>query len=375
MTALDFVFAGGGSGGHVFPLLAVAEALSSLAPGARIVFVGTERGMEKQLVPAAGYELELIDVHPMRGGGVRGALDGVASAARSLPTCVALLRRYRPRAVLSIGGYAAGPLALAARALGIPLALMEPNAEIGLSNRLIAPLAARAYTAFPRASRHFRKRAVLETGVPIRNGFFPVPYARSADTLRLLVFGGSQGAKVLNEAVPRALGQLGLELSVVHQVGARDEGRTRALYAELGLGDAVRVTPFVSDMPQAIADADLVIGRAGAGTVSEICAVGRPSLLIPYPFAGDHQRFNAQPLVDAGAAIVVPSVEASPARLAREIERLHTEPGTLEAMAENARRLGRPTAARAVARDLLALVGVEPAPASRPNGVTPAEAS
>jgi UDP-N-acetylglucosamine--N-acetylmuramyl-(pentapeptide) pyrophosphoryl-undecaprenol N-acetylglucosamine transferase len=355
MSSGKLVFAGGGSGGHVFPLLAVAEAIGALAPGVEIVFVGTERGLETRLVPERGYSLELVQVLPLRGDGVRGAARGVSAAARAIPACTAILRRHQPLAVLSIGGYAAGPLALAARLLKIPLAIVEPNAEIGLSNRLIAPLAARAYTAFPRAGRHFRERAVFETGLPLRRGFFPVPYARRPGALRVLVFGGSQGARVLNEAVPRALAKLAVAPSVVHQCGPREEAQTRALYAELGLADAARVVPFLSDMPRAIADADVVIGRAGAGTVSEVCAIGRPSLLIPYPFAGDHQRFNAVPLVEGGAAVMIASSEATPERLASELERLEREPGLLERMAESARRLGRPAAARTIALDLLGL--------------------
>jgi UDP-N-acetylglucosamine--N-acetylmuramyl-(pentapeptide) pyrophosphoryl-undecaprenol N-acetylglucosamine transferase len=359
MTAGKLVFAGGGSGGHVFPLLAVAEAIAELAPALEIVFVGTERGLETRLVPERGYPLELVQVLPIRGDGALGAARGVAAAARAIPACTAILRKHKPLAVLSIGGYAAGPLALAARLLKIPLALMEPNAEIGLSNRLIAPLAARAYTAFTRAHRHFNDRVVFETGLPIRKGFFPVPYARRPGLLRLLVFGGSQGARVLNEAVPRALAKLTLPLSVVHQCGPREEAQTRALYAELGLSDAARVAPFLSDMPGALADADLVIGRAGAGSISEICAIGRPSLLIPYPYAGDHQRFNAAPLVEGGAALMVASSDATPERLASELERLEREPGLLERMAESARRLGRPMAARTIALDLLGLCGFD----------------
>lgn len=350
------VFAGGGTGGHVFPLLAVAEAVEALAPERySIVFVGTERGLETRLVPERGYPLELITALPLRGDGLRGAARGVSAAALAIPDCTALLRKHRPSAVLSIGGYAAGPLALAARLRGIPLALIEPNAEVGISNKLIAPLAARAYTAFPRSGRAFRKRAVLETGLPLRAGFYPAPYTRVPGLLRVLVFGGSQGARTLNEAVPRALQKLPVEVQGVHQCGSRDEEKTRALYAELGLAEKVRVVPFIDDMPRAIADADLVIGRAGAGSISEITAVGRPSLLIPYPFAGDHQRFNAIPLVERGAALSIPSSEATPERLSEELTRLESEPRTLARMAERAREFGRPDAARRIAEDLLAL--------------------
>lgn len=355
MSALHFLFAGGGSGGHVFPLLAVAEAVFNRAPDTRIVFVGTERGMETHLIGERGYPLEIVRVLPIRGGGLRGALRGGWAAARALPASLGLLRRLRPSAIFSIGGYAAGPLALAAAVLGIPLALMEPNAAIGISNRLVAPWVKRAYTAFPRAGRHFRRSSVLETGVPLRAGFVPVPYSRTPGVLRLLVLGGSQGAQSLNRAVPRALAKLPGRISVVHQCGTRDEAETRALYQQLGLSERAGVVPFIEDMPRALGQADLVIGRAGAGAVAEICAVGRPSLLIPYPYAGDHQRFNADPLVEQGAAVCVLSEQATPGRLGRELAALASAPDRLESMAKNALRLGRPQAAQEIAVDLLRL--------------------
>jgi UDP-N-acetylglucosamine--N-acetylmuramyl-(pentapeptide) pyrophosphoryl-undecaprenol N-acetylglucosamine transferase len=358
MKQKTLLLAGGGSGGHVFPLLAVAAALKELAPELNLVFVGTERGLEKELVPARGYRLELVSVLPIRGAGLGGALSGLTSAARALPASRALVRELRPSAVLSIGGYAAGPVALAAWTLGVPVALVEPNAEIGLSNRLLVPLVSRAYTAFPEAARFFRPPAVLETGVPLRPGFSAQPLGAERREARILVLGGSQGAKTLNESVPRALAALGQPVSVVHQAGSRHEAPTRELYAELGLAESARVMPFIDDMSDALARADLVIGRAGAGAVSEICAVGRPSVLIPYPYAGDHQRFNAMSLEQRGAAVTVLAKDAKPERLAQEIGSLLGDRARLSAMARQARSLGRPNAALAIARDLLALAGL-----------------
>jgi UDP-N-acetylglucosamine--N-acetylmuramyl-(pentapeptide) pyrophosphoryl-undecaprenol N-acetylglucosamine transferase len=262
-----------------------------------------------------------------------------------------------PDVVFSIGGYAAGPVALAARTLGVPLALMEPNAEIGLANRLIAPFVQRAYIAFPESQRYFKRDITLQTGVPIRAGFEPVGYAPEPGTLRVLVLGGSQGAKSLNEAVPRALAELGAGVTVVHQCGHAHEAEARALYESLGMGERAQVKPFIIDMPGAIAAADIVVGRAGAGAVSEICAVGRPSLLVPYPFAGDHQKLNADSLAREGAALWVPSAHATPERLAEELRSLFSDPAKLISMAANARRLGRPNAARTIAEDLLSLSG------------------
>lgn len=350
------LFAGGGTGGHVFPMIAVADAVHSLAPGIELVFVGTERGLETKLVPERGYRLELLSVAPMRGGGAAQAIRGAARAARAVLEARTLVRAIAPAAVFSVGGYAAGPVAVAARTLRIPLALMEPNSAIGFANRLVAPLVQRAYTAFEESDRHFRAGVVLRTGVPIRAGFRPVPYARTGE-LRVLVLGGSQGAESLNVAVPRALARARINVTVMHQCGAGKDAAVRALYAELGAEKRALVVPFISDMQTELGRADLVIGRAGAGAVAEICAVGRPSILVPYPFAGDHQRHNAASLVRAGAAVCILAPDATVERIAAELERLTADASLLPAMAAAARGLGRPDAALSIAQDLLRLAG------------------
>ncbi|HEY2405627.1 MAG TPA: undecaprenyldiphospho-muramoylpentapeptide beta-N-acetylglucosaminyltransferase [Polyangiaceae bacterium] len=351
------LFAGGGTGGHVYPLIAVADAVRALSPELRLVFVGTERGMETRVVPERGYELELMGVLPIRGGGLGGALRGIWRAAGSLPAGRALVSKYAPAALLSIGGYAAGPLSLAARFAGIPVALIEPNSVIGLANRLIAPFVQRAYTAFAESERHFTPNVVRRAGVPIRAGFDARDYAPSSERPRVLVIGGSLGAKALNEAVPQAIARLSAAPVVVHQCGRAHEAAARALYAELRL--EAEVVPFIDDMPAALASADLVIGRAGASAVSEICAVGRPSLLIPYPFAaGDHQQVNARALQRAGAAVCVASADATAERLCQELERLLPDAALRAQMAGAARALGRPMAARTIALDLLALASL-----------------
>jgi UDP-N-acetylglucosamine--N-acetylmuramyl-(pentapeptide) pyrophosphoryl-undecaprenol N-acetylglucosamine transferase len=358
------LFAGGGTGGHVYPMIAVAEAVRRLAPAVRVVFVGTERGIEARAVPKSGYELELMRVLPLRGAGMFGFVRGVGRAVMALGEGRALLRRLRPDAVLSVGGYAAGPVSLAAWALGVPLAVLEPNSVIGLANRLVAPLARRAYLAFPEAERHFRRERVLRAGVPLRPGFVPAAPAAPGERVRVLVLGGSQGAKALNDAVPRAVAALGGLVEVVHQSGVAGADDVRRLYAELGVRDAT-VVPFIDDMPAALARADLVVGRSGAGALSEMCAVGRPGLLVPYPFAaGDHQRVNAEALVRAGAARTVPNRDATPERLAREIRELSTDRALLSRMAEAARSIGRPAAAETIARDLLSLAGLTTGEAS-----------
>lgn len=352
------LFAGGGSGGHVFPMLAVAAEVKKLLPTARLVFVGTDKGMETELVPASGYELRLLKVLPIRGGGLRGALRGVGRALGAIPEARRIVESVAPEVVFSIGGYAAGPVGLAARSLGIALALMEPNAEVGLANRLTAPFVQRAYIAFPESRRYFKPAVTLHTGAPLRAGFEPAPYGGPGAELNVLVLGGSQGARSLNEAVPRALAKLGPAVRVVHQCGKAHEASAVALYESLGLGARAAVRPFIDDMPAALSAADIVVGRAGAGAVGEICAVGRASLLVPYPFAGDHQKVNADSLAREGASLWVPNAEATPERLAAELGRLLNDPARLVAMADSARRLGRPHSARAIALDLLKLGGL-----------------
>lgn len=350
------IFAGGGTGGHVFPLVAVAQALVQLDPELTPVFVGTARGMETRFVPEQGFPLELLRVLPIRGGGVWGALKGSLRAAQLLPESRALLKRYDPVGVFSVGGYAAGPVSLAARTMGIPLALLEPNSVIGLANWLISPLVQRAYTAFEQTDRNFSEKVVRRLGVPLRAGFSPVAFQPEAGALRILVLGGSQGAKILNETLPRVLSKLRAPVRVIHQCGRAHLEDVSARYRDAG-GDSAEVTAFIEDMPAALAQADLVVSRSGAGAVSEILAVGRPSLLIPYPFAsGDHQRLNAEALQIAGAARIVLHRECTEARLQKELEALTSDREALQRMAETARMMGRPHAALEVARDFLALI-------------------
>jgi UDP-N-acetylglucosamine--N-acetylmuramyl-(pentapeptide) pyrophosphoryl-undecaprenol N-acetylglucosamine transferase len=266
-----------------------------------------------------------------------------------------------------VGGYAAGPVSLAARLQGVPLTLLEPNSILGLANRLLAPLVRRAYVAFPEVERRFRGEVAMRCGVPLRRAFSQVPYRPEADRLRVLVLGGSLGAAALNDIVPRAVALLaqsvGLvpRLSVVHQAGAqRDEG-VRALYRELGLAEvaggsavSIEVRAFIDDVAGALANADVVIQRSGASSLAELCAVGRPAILVPFPFAADdHQMHNARSLEKEGAAVAIAQADATPLRLAAELERLARDPERRATMATAAAKRGAPDAAARVAADLL----------------------
>jgi len=365
--------AGGGTGGHVFPGLAVADALRALAD-VDVVFVGTPRGLETRIVPPRGYPLELLDVSPMKGGGVARAVRGAAIASAATLRAVRLVARLRPRAVLSVGGYAAGPLALAAASLRVPVAILEPNAAMGLANRALFPLARRAYVAWPDLARSgSRAQKVRVLGVPLRAGFDASPY-RASSSARVLVLGGSQGAAALNERVPEALARVAkdvLSLTVVHQTGEGRDDAVRAAYAREHV-ERVTVTPFLEDVASELARADLVIARAGAGAIAEIAAVGRASILIPFPHAADdHQAKNASSIAGAGGALCIRQEAADAVRIAREVSLLLGDPDRRSGMAAAARAIGRPYAARDVARDLLDVARIEPRPApprSRVNG-------
>lgn len=354
--------AGGGTGGHVFPMLAVGDAIASSDPSCRVVYVGTARGLEARVVPEQGKHLELLDILPLRGGGLSGFARGVKNAAVALPEARELVRRFNPSAVLSVGGYASGPVCLAARTLGVAVGILEPNSVMGLANRLLSPFAVRAYTAFPEVDRYFRPSTVRRFGVPLRRAFTPASYEPREDKLSILVLGGSQGAKALNDTLPRAFARVKKRLptlSVTHQTGREREVEARALYESLGLSDTATVVSFIDDMASALISADIVVARAGASTLAELCAVGRPSILIPYPFAADdHQYQNALSLDRRGAAIALRQDDATVERVASEIEKLALSVERRVAMAGAAAGIGASDAAMRIAADLLELAYV-----------------
>lgn len=369
MTAAPRVlFAGGGTGGHVYPAVAVAEAMQSIAD-VEPVFCGTSRGIEARVVPARGWELEVIEVEPMKGGGPLRALRGAVVAALATRRAIAIVRRLQPRVVLSVGGYAAGPVTLAAALLRVPVAVMEPNRVVGLTNRILAPFAARAYVAWQETANRFRPTARRVLGVPLRAGFSPSAYAAGASR-RILVLGGSQGAQALNDRMPEAAARLqgvaGLE--ILHQAGRGRDEAVRAAYARAGVAHAT-VVPFVDDVAGEIARADVVVARAGASTLAEITAIGRPALLVPFPHAADdHQGRNAEALAAEGGAVCLRQEHAAPTRLAETIERLLLDGVARVAMADRSRARGRPRAAHDVASDLVDLARIPPRARKATNG-------
>ncbi len=347
----------GGTGGHIFPGLAVAEALRDRSIS--VVWLGAEAGMETRLVPQAGIELHTIKVSGLRGKGLTALLAAPFRLLRAVWQALAVLRRLEPDAVIGFGGFAAGPGALAARLLAVPVLIHEQNRVPGLTNRLLAHLARRVLCGFPDA---FPAGNGEWLGNPVRSAIAALPapaqrFAGRTGPVRILVLGGSQGARALNHGVPLTLAtRFGrTDLVVRHQCGRGSEDAVRAAYA--GTGVVAEPTAFIDDMACAYAWADLVICRAGALTLAELCAAGVAAVLVPFPAAvDDHQTRNAEFSVEHGAAVLVSEGEHFETRLGESLAPLLADPDRRLAMAEAARRLARIDAAERVADAVLAEV-------------------
>jgi len=351
----------GGTGGHVFPALAVAAELS--ARGVAIAWLGTSRGLESRVVPEAGYQLETMRVTGLRGKGVLRRLLAPFMLSLALWQALVIQLRLRPCAVLGMGGFAAGPGGVIAWLLRRPLLIHEQNSVAGMTNRWLAPLARTVMVAFPGSLP--AKRNPLHTGNPVRAAITQLPtpaerFATRNGALRVLVIGGSLGASALNETVPAAVMQLASAgaLQLYHQTGKDDVEKVRAAYTQQGV-DA-RVEAFVEDMAAAYAWADLVVCRSGALTVAELAVVGVASVLVPYPYAtDDHQTGNARFLADAGAAILMPQSTLSADSLAGLLADFLQQRDMLREMAGRARELALPDAARRVAELCLQAAGID----------------
>ncbi|WP_313129831.1 undecaprenyldiphospho-muramoylpentapeptide beta-N-acetylglucosaminyltransferase [Stutzerimonas nitrititolerans] len=345
--AANVLIMAGGTGGHVFPALACAHEFQSR--GYKVHWLGTPRGIENEVVPAAGLPLHLIEVSGLRGKSVASLLKAPWQLLRSLWQARRVMRQLQPVCVLGLGGYVTGPGGLAARLAGVPLVIHEQNAVAGTANRSLAPFAARVCEAFPGTFAASDKRRT--TGNPVRTELFlETPRDSLADRRpRLLVLGGSLGAEPLNKLLPDALAQVSSELrpEVFHQAGKRHADITRERYEAAGV--TAQVAPFIKDMASAYAWADLVICRAGALTVCELAAAGLPSFLVPLPHAiDDHQTHNAEYLAKEGAALLLPQATTDAAALAAQLTEVLMQPEKLKAMGATARRLSRPDATRTV---------------------------
>jgi UDP-N-acetylglucosamine--N-acetylmuramyl-(pentapeptide) pyrophosphoryl-undecaprenol N-acetylglucosamine transferase len=351
------ILAGGGTGGHVIPALAIAQELQK-QNAADILFIGTARGIENRLVPAAGFSLKLIEI---------GTLNRVSWKTRfktlaGLPTAVwearRMLKEFRPDVVIGVGGYASGPAMLAAVLGRTPTVAFEPNVVPGFANRVVARWVSAAAVHFEETSKYFKNAKVV--GVPVRQAFFEID-RKSPGQPTLLVFGGSQGAQAINRVMIESI--MGLtervpRIHIIHQTGERDFDTAQAAYASLG--GVVEAHRFIDDMPGYFTQADLIVCRSGASTVAEITAAGKPAVFVPFPRAADdHQKRNAEALERAGAAVMLEESKLNRETLIDTVAGLFSAPARLTQMGEAASKLAHPNAARDIAGIAVKLAGVK----------------
>ncbi len=346
MAAETIVIAGGGTGGHLYPGISIAEELAARRRGVEIVFAGAGTKLERDILEPHGFRLVAIKSGGIVGKSLAGRMRGIGRAMAGFAQSIRTLMRLRPKVVIGVGGYASGPMVMAAVMLRLPALIHEQNYYPGLTNRLLAPWVRRVAVSFEETRHYFGGRGE-PTGNPIRAAFRGTRRKARGDTFNILVFGGSQGAKAINGAVVDALPHLRahrLGLRFWHGTGARDHERLSAAYS--GHGFEANVVPYITNIREAYEWADLVIARAGASSVSEIAACGKASILVPLPTsAHDHQRYNARKLEEAGAALLMEESSLAGEELAKTILRLREDPGRVVAMERSAASLARPDAA------------------------------
>jgi UDP-N-acetylglucosamine--N-acetylmuramyl-(pentapeptide) pyrophosphoryl-undecaprenol N-acetylglucosamine transferase len=345
------LIAAGGTGGHIYPGIAVAGEIMRRDPASVVNFVGTARGLEGRLVPESGFELSIIESAGLKNVRPAAKLRGLILLPKSFFGARRVIRDFRPDIVIGAGGYVSGPVLLAASLMGLPTLVMDSNALPGWTNRVLARFVDKAAVSFQEALGYFRGKGVL-TGNPVRAEFFEIP-AKQRDSSRfsLLVFGGSQGARAINEAMIAALSQLASRknsLRVTHQTGQGDYERVRAAYEAASWSHAADVKAYIDNMVSEFSNADLIICRAGATTSAELVAAGKAAIMVPFPLAADdHQRRNAKALQSAGAARMILQKELSGVRLAAEISSLIASPDEIDRMEAASRKLARRDAATA----------------------------
>jgi UDP-N-acetylglucosamine--N-acetylmuramyl-(pentapeptide) pyrophosphoryl-undecaprenol N-acetylglucosamine transferase len=358
VSQLRVLIAGGGTGGHIIPALAVARSLVA-RHSAEVLFVGTARGMESRLVPEAGFHLKLVEVGQLKNVSLVTRLRTLMDLPRAVFACRKLIRDFKPNVVFGVGGYASGPAMAAALQLKIPAMAFEPNAMPGLANRLVGKRVQAAAVNFAAAAKWFANAEV--TGIPVRPEFFALAPPAAGAAPHLLIFGGSQGARIFNDNLPKILNGLLHAvpgLTVLHQSGARHFEATEAAFAASGADPSRwQVRAFLDDMPAQFARSTLVMARSGASTVAELAAAQKPALLVPFAAAADdHQRRNAEEMVKSGAALMLDESELdSPGRLLGALTGLLANPAHLAAMATAARTQAQPEAAQRIADRLAAL--------------------
>jgi UDP-N-acetylglucosamine--N-acetylmuramyl-(pentapeptide) pyrophosphoryl-undecaprenol N-acetylglucosamine transferase len=358
---MTIVIAAGGTGGHLYPAVALAREFLRRDPRTKALFVGTARGLESKVLAHEGFELALISAKPVMGRGFLGALTGLCAMPVSLWQCLRVIRTRRADLVIGVGGYTSPMMLFAAALAGVARVILEPNANPGMANKAVGSFAQRVFLAFDSAAESFDRSKVRVVGTPIRKAFL-----ESIEQIReksgpphLLIFGGSQGSKAMNEAVIEGLPELMTRLphvTVTHQTGESDHARVAEAYRRAGVES--QVMPFIYDMPAALRQADLVVARAGAMTVAELTACGKPAILIPLPSAiYDHQTRNAKVMEAAGAAVLLPQSDLTGFLLVRTVAGILEDHGRLRAMAEASLSLRRIDAAEVIVRECYALMG------------------
>ena len=346
---MKVLIAGGGTGGHLFPGVAIAEELRARHPDAEITFVGTRRGIEARVLPDLGWPLELIEVSGLKTVGAMGAVRGMFRLPRALLQARRLIKKYRPDAVIGVGGYASGPVVLAARLGGVPTAICEQNSIPGLTNKMLGRIVRSVFLSFDESRRFFKPKKILMTGNPVRRDLVQklLGEAPAHTGVHVLVCGGSQGAVAVNELASQALIAVG-GVTITHQTGEKDLEATRARYQAAGV--AADCHAFIKDMAAAYQRADIIIGRAGATTVAELAIAGKPAVFIPYPFAADnHQELNAREMAAKGAALMFRQSELTADKLADALRPLLADETRRSAMGAAMKSLAKPGAAGAVA--------------------------
>ena len=357
---MKLLIAGGGTGGHVFPAIAIAREWLSRGSEREVVLVGTQRGIEMKLVPQAGLPLETLRAAGLKGKGGLTLVKNFAMLAPGMLDAFGILRKHKPIAAFGVGGYAAGPMLLATWLSGVPNVIFEPNAEPGFTNKVLARMSKRVATGYDITAHALGKKAVV-TGNPVRAEFFAIAARMPEKPFRLLITGGSQGALPINRTIVDAMDILAArkdELNVVHQTGERDYNAVRTAYARREF--RAEVMPFLSNMAERFAWADLIVCRAGAITAAEVAAAGRAAIFIPFGRATDsHQLRNAQEMSKAGAGLLIAEPELTAERLTTEIFSLLDKPEQLEGLSSRARTLGKPNAARDIVDLVERVAGVQ----------------
>jgi UDP-N-acetylglucosamine--N-acetylmuramyl-(pentapeptide) pyrophosphoryl-undecaprenol N-acetylglucosamine transferase len=357
---MRIVIAGGGTGGHLFPGIAIAEEFLKRDDQAKIIFIGTKKGIESKLLGQLGYELREIDIEGVSGRGGKALVRGAYQIPLSMLQSGRILKQFRPNIVIGVGGYASGPAVLAAHFMRMPTAIAEQNAIPGITNRILGNFADKIFVTYAQTQTYFPQTKVILSGNPVRAAFVVErsKEKEKKDYWQLLVFGGSQGAEAINKSIIDILPQLQSmknKVHVLHQTGSRQAEEMKRAYEQFGI--QAKVTPFIVDMAGAYADANLIICRAGATSLAEITAAGKAAILIPYPWAAnDHQSKNAQALASEGAAILIPERELSGGKLFSSIENLLRDEQKLLQMEENSLRLSRIDAAATIVKNCIKLM-------------------